>query len=240
MNASSSQMHAVLNSMEKENELKFTTSNYRSGPVIKWLKCICRPDPAYPTGTVSSIYYDTWDWQSLGEKINSDYLKKKIRLRWYSDIKHRQHGPLSFAEAKFKIGYKRKKVRAKTDLSGAWLSNVDLENAKLQEIPQLLESKGVALNQCYFPVYLIRYKRHRFIEPRSGLRICYDSDISVPRVNNIMLPKHNPFAIHTSVFEFKGNSNEIPYPLHPLLQMGFKKTSFSKYGVCHEKLMGIE
>jgi SPX domain protein involved in polyphosphate accumulation len=227
------------NGNHTENEIKFIISNYRSKPVLAWLKAMCRPDPLYPAAIVSSIYFDTWNWRSLGEKINSDYLKSKIRLRWYSDTDLKQHGPVSFAEAKFKIGYKRKKVRVSTPFSGAWLSNIHLENVLLHEIPRLLQSKGVALDRHYYPAFQIRYKRHRFVEPNSGLRICFDSDIAVPRVNCMMLPKHNPFALHTSVFEVKGDSDKIPYPLFPLMRMGFKKASFSKYGVCFEKLVGI-
>jgi hypothetical protein len=69
--------------------------------------------PFFPE-TVSSIYFDTWGWKSLSEKINSDYLKTKIRFRWYSDIAYQLHYAPSFAEAKFRIGTKRKKIRIQT------------------------------------------------------------------------------------------------------------------------------
>ena len=75
-------------------------------------KVVCRRDPEFPAAVVWTIYYDTPALVSLGEKINSDYLKRKIRVRWYSDLEGRVSGP-AFVEAKLRMGTRRSKVRAR-------------------------------------------------------------------------------------------------------------------------------
>jgi hypothetical protein len=48
-----------------------------------WLEHACLPDPLFPEGTVTSIYYDTAALTSYDEKRQGDFLKTKCRLRWY-------------------------------------------------------------------------------------------------------------------------------------------------------------
>jgi len=219
------------------HETKFIINNSKSRQIIEWLQSSCSADPEFPAGMVSSIYYDTRNWRFLAEKNNSDYLKTKVRIRWYSDISNKKDFEKSFIEAKFKIGNRRKKVRSSTPYSGTWLSRCRLDNPQLLEIPFLLGKEGIVLNQSVFPVYQISYKRLRFIEPYTGCRICFDYDISAPRVNNYMLPKSNPFKLQTAVFEIKGSVSDLPFHLYPLTDMGFEKASFSKYKACYEKIM---
>lgn len=220
------------------NELKYLIGNQRSGPVLQWLKCNCRPDPRYPAGLVNSIYFDTRDWQSLGEKINSDYLKTKIRLRWYTEIDGSYANDQSFAEVKYKIGYKRQKKRIQAPFSIDDLAGMDLQNPMLLRIPQLLKSNGIRVHRAHFPVYRIEYKRFRFLEPLHGGRICFDKDIRIPQVNPMALARQYPLALQTAVFEYKGASAEFPYSLFPLIKLGLRKASFSKYGACFQKLTG--
>ncbi len=220
------------------NELKYIIANQRSGSVLQWLKCNCRPDPQYPAGVVNSIYFDTRDWQALGEKINSDYLKTKVRLRWYADINGGHAYERSFAEVKYRIGYKRQKIRIPVPHSGTDLAGMDLHNPLLLRIPQLLKSHGVRFGRTYFPVYHIAYKRFRFREPLHGGRICFDKDIRIPQVNCMAIARQYPLALQTAVFEYKGAFAEFPESLFPLLNLGLRKASFSKYGACFQKLAG--
>ena len=75
-----------------ERELKFTLPAARAHLARRWLERCCRRDPEFPAAVVWTIYYDTPALLSLGEKINSDYLKRKIRVRWYSDLDGRSPG----------------------------------------------------------------------------------------------------------------------------------------------------
>ncbi len=221
------------------HEIKFVVGNERAHVVREWLKQACTYDSEFPCGTVSSIYYDTRNWRFLDEKLNSDYLKSKVRVRWYSDIKNNKHSSFSFAEAKLKTGNRRKKIRVKTSCSGEWLSTVNLENRELLKLPHLLYSEGFRFSESLFPVYQISYKRLRFLEPSTGARICLDYDISAPRVNPVMLPEINPFNLKDAVFEIKGSEVDLPRFLYPLTDLGCRKASFSKYSMCYQNIRRV-
>jgi hypothetical protein len=228
-----------------EHETKFVCNNSIALSIIRWLQCRCQVDPEFPAGIVSSIYYDTRDWQFLREKVNSDYLKSKIRLRWYADIDDGEPGEVSYIEAKYKIGSRRQKIRIRTEFSGKWLCRVSLDNKKLFGIPHLLRSRGVAIADTLYPAFQISYKRYRFIDLVTGARLCLDYDIRVPSVNRQMLGRSNPFRISSAVFELKGPAiptkkpvAQLPDVLHQLTAMGCQKQSFSKYSNCYQKIMG--
>jgi hypothetical protein len=220
-----------------ENEIKYTISNHRSQQVIRWLSNRCQVVQTYHAQTVSSIYYDTLSWKSLNEKVNSDFLKTKVRLRWYSDIDYQRHFEPSFAEAKFRIGIKRKKVRIPTPFSGTSIANAALHDAIILKIPPLLESNNIVLRENYFPAYQISYKRVRYKEPFTDTTVCFDYDIRASRTNTFMLPYSYPFTLQTAVLELKGDVNEMPAPLLPLVQLGCRRESFSKYYACYRKMV---
>lgn len=228
-----------MNTGKRENELKFVIGNQYAHHVLKWLACHCRPDPIHPAGTVSSIYYDTRSLQFLYEKVNSDYLKTKVRLRWYADVENTRQGSVSFIEAKHKIGAKRKKTRLQTPHSGDWLAKIGLADTRLLSIPLRLLSEGVNLQHPLFPTCHIRYKRYRFMEKSTTARVCFDCDIAVPRINRLLTPQHHPCMLQTAVFEIKGDTQKVPEPLRPIMGLGFKKASFSKYSACFEKMTGV-
>lgn len=223
----------------RDNELKFIISNSKSSQVLSWLRKTCKKDTEYPVAMISSIYYDTHQWKYLNEKINSDYLKTKVRLRWYSDLDYRNHSEITFLEAKFKIGSKREKIRLNTSYTGEQIASTNLENPELINIPVALKEQSSVIKYPLLPTFQISYKRERFIDPLSGSRICFDYDISAPRTNIHMIPNTNHFQIETAVFEIKGNNDELPYSLYPLTDMGCVKSSFSKYLACYQKLMRV-
>ncbi|MFC1599335.1 VTC domain-containing protein, partial [Candidatus Omnitrophota bacterium] len=226
-------------SLSGEHEIKFVFSNSRTDVLIQWLESMCQSDPEFPVGVVSSIYYDTAHWVSLREKINSDYVKTKVRVRWYSGLNGGEEATDSYVEAKYKIGCQRKKVRVKIPYSGEWLSSIQLDERKLLEMPFFLRSKGVSLDHTLRPVFQITFKRRRYIEPLTGSRMCIDYAIAVPKVNWNILPRINPFCLNTSVFEIKGRLSNLPESMHPLINLGCREESFSKYAFCYQKIMGI-
>jgi hypothetical protein len=222
-----------------QHETKFVINNSAVHLIIQWLRCRCVGDRQFPAGIVSSIYYDTRDWRFLREKINSDYLKTKVRLRWYADIDSEEPEDESYLEAKYKVGSRREKVRIRTDFSGKWLSRVSLDNKKLLGIPDLLRSKGVMVGAALCPAFKITYKRLRFLEPTTGARLSVDYDIRAADVNRQMLPRANPFVLRSAVFELKGPMRELPDVLGQLTALGCRKQSFSKYSACYARIMRI-
>lgn len=210
-----------------ERELKFAVLDGRVDMARRWLERICRPDPEFPAAVVWTIYYDTPHLASLGEKINSDYLKRKIRVRWYSDLEGRAAGP-AFVEAKLRVGNRRFKARARLPYAADELAGWDLQDARFREFPLLLQEQGLDVRDLWQPVMLIRYRRDRFLEPLSGSRVSLDSDIAGAAVNPrfVSAPDFTPVGL--SVLEVKGASDELPLALRGLLQLGIRKRSFSK------------
>ena len=225
--------------LRAEHEIKYVFNNTFSPMLINWLKLRCLPDPKFPSGMVSSIYYDTKNWQFLGEKINSDYLKTKFRVRWYESLNGHVQGDKSFVEIKCKIGATREKIRFESEFTGKQLAEIDLADPKLLAVQHKAKEKGIKIPFSLYPVFQISYKRFRFIEPKTRCRVCIDSDISTPRVNLQMLHCLKAHSLSNGVVEVKGGLTELPDTLHQLTALGCKKQSFSKYSWCFEKLSGI-
>lgn len=222
-----------------EHETKFVLPNRYADSIISWLQNRCHADPQYPGGIVSSIYYDTYHWRFLREKINSDYLKTKVRLRWYTDMHTGRAGESVFLEVKQKEGLRRKKLRFETSFSGPALSRMPLENAQLLAVRTDLSRQGIVTPEPLWPAFVICYHRRRFIEPVSQMRLSLDYHISVPRINPMFMRAATPVCLRQAVFEIKGNLHKLPQILHPLTSLGCRKEAFSKYSVCYQHITGV-
>ena len=221
----------------RKHETKYVLSNTLAPKIIQWLKSRCSPDPEFPDSIVSSIYYDTPSLRFLMEKINSDFNKTKVRLRWYADLETEKPEAKSYLEAKYKIGSRREKIRCETKITGDWLSSVNMNDQELKNIPRMFISDNRLFPGSICPVFKISYKRIRFVEPTTRVRICVDYDISSPCVNWQILPGVPPFRLQTAVFELKGRSRELPRTLHQLTALGCRKLSYSKYMICYKKII---
>jgi hypothetical protein len=215
-----------------ERELKFTLPADRAHIVRRRLESLCRRDPKFPSAIVWTIYYDTPALTSLGEKINSDYLKRKIRVRWYSDLEGRVSGP-AFVEAKLRVGTRRSKERARLPYPAEELATWNLQDPRLLSFPLLLRDKGILGQESWQPLMLIRYRRDRFIEPTSGSRVSLDTDISAAAANRKFVSAADLSPLATAVFEVKGASDTLPIALRSVLALGLHKRSFSKFLVVY-------
>jgi hypothetical protein len=211
-----------------ERELKFTIPESRAHIARSWLEGTCRPDPKFPSALVWTVYYDTPALDSLGEKINSDYLKRKIRVRWYSDTSGRVTGP-AFVEAKLRVGNRRFKVRERVPTGAEELSHCDLQDAKLRNLPLLLRQHGILDQESWIPLMLLRYRRDRFLEAISRSRISLDTEIAAVAVNRRILSTIDPSPLGIAVLEVKGASDRLPPALQRMLALGFRKRAFSKF-----------
>jgi hypothetical protein len=210
-----------------EREVKFVLPEARGTVALALLRALCRPDPKYPATVVSTIYYDTPGLQLLAEKLDSDYLKLKVRLRWYGNPGPRTGPAVSFLEVKNRVGGLRDKARVGTPLPAGWLDTVSLDDPALVRVLELAAPLGIPLPMPLRPVLMLRYSRSRFVEPVSGTRVSLDLDIAAVR---------GPLgAIHggtlpVAVLEIKGGGDDLPRTLGPLAHLGARRTSFSKYG----------
>jgi hypothetical protein len=197
----------------------------------------CLPDPHFPMATVHSIYYDTLDLQFLSEKIDSTYFKAKVRLRWYGDWNFNPDNGPSFLEAKLKEGGRQRKVRMQMPHTGSELAKMPLGAPALAALPAQLVNHGIGINASSRPVMVVAYRRLRFLDPMTGVRIALDQYIHASRhALSCPGPPGSPF-LPFAVIETKGQLASLPRYLIPLMTMGLRPESFSKYLLCYQSLM---
>ncbi len=225
---------------EGEHETKFALPNRRATVVRSWLNKRCEPDEEYAEGIISSIYFDTRQFDLLAEKLNSFYLKTKVRLRWYSSAQTRAPMPAAFLEVKYKVGSARVKKRIEMDFGSDLLTTKPLEDPWFLRIHRLVEEQGVQLPGMLVPAMQITYRRSRYVDPLSGARLSVDSDIHAPRVNRRMISQSHPGMLGDAVFEFKEKTGILPDWLSQVVALGeCRKCSFSKYSVCFANVQQI-
>ena len=216
------------------HEQKFVLPAHKSDLLIAALGRCCSPDPEFPVGIVSSIYYDTAELHFLYEKVDSDYLKTKVRVRWYSEVGTGTAIGNAFVEAKYRVGSRRRKVRQATDISGDWLKQQPLTRSDLIRIPDQLRRSGVRLRQPLQPLITVSYERHRFVEPVSGVRVALDRRITTDAVNPRLAVAKGHHPLPVAVFEIKGRSRGLPERLRVVTRLGCRRGSFSKLSSCFE------
>ena len=221
-----------------QSELKYTIPQESTHIARSLLSTRLDPDPQYPSAIISSIYYDSYDWKMLGEKRNSDFLKTKVRLRWYSSDDGNQvsHGNATFAEVKYKVGSKRTKTRHQTRFSGQELQDMPLSSFELLGVLHELKRLGCPIREALIPTFVVSYKRQRYVDRATGRRVCIDSDIRVPKYNRSTLTSSFSHSLPKTVIEVKSPQQEFPLFLRPLQALGLRKTAFSKYFECYAEL----
>ena len=218
-----------------EHEIKYLVPASNAGPLIAWTSSVCLRDEKYPPATVHTVYYDTPRLSLLGEKIDSDFLKTKVRVRWYADRRGKP-GEALFAEAKFRIGGQRHKVRHRLPASAAdaatrplddpaWVSWLDSLRADVPQLPAALA-----------PVLGVRYVRHRFTEAAHAARVTIDEGIGLDRLNANRARGRMPGVFPHAVFEYKGRLADPPPALLPVVRFGARRGSSSKYLACYQHL----
>jgi VTC domain len=212
-----------------ERELKFALPEARAGIAGRMLDALCRPDPQFIAAVVSTIYYDTSHLRLLREKLDSDFLKTKVRLRWYGALAGDAGRGCAFLEVKTRLGALRRKARVETPLTAEWLAHAELHDPALERVVERARSLGVELPTRLVPAMLIRYERYRYLEPVSGARVSLDRRLEAPRANPVLLRHSGPVRLGTAVVEVKGGGDELPRALLPLTHLGARRAAFSKY-----------
>jgi hypothetical protein len=214
-----------------EHELKYIVPATVTDAVLAWLPAVCLRDVVHRPAAVHTVYYDTPGLALLGEKMDSDYLKAKVRVRWYADLRGTP-GEAVFAELKARIGNRRVKTRVALPIDGAAAANRPLhDRAWVDWLRPLAESSGY-LPAALAPVLSLRYVRHRFVDSRTSSRITVDEDIAVDRLNPQRLRGRSTGRLAVAVVECKGRRADLPNHLAPLLRFEARRSAFSKYLAC--------
>lgn len=222
-----------------QRELKYVFPNSRARILRDWLDARCRPDPDFAAGQVISIYFDTFDGALRDEKVNSDYLKTKVRLRWYGNWTTGAPGGGVFLEVKQRFGSGRDKFRRALPLPAAAVANMALEDPRFLGINRIVGEAGFRFTDLLRPVLQLAYRRRRYIEAATGSRICLDQDIRLIRAAATRGWAAGNRPIPEGVFEVKGTVTKLPETLHPLIAQGCRLGAFSKYLRCFEQLQPL-
>src|SRR5918996_741170 len=198
--------------LERESciEQKFVFNAAKKDVLLDWLEFHFERDSSFYFGPIVTLYYDTPSLSLYGQVRNGDYLKTKVRLRWYQ--KHfppEQRSVSCYMEIKQKCGTRRYKQRQPQTLEPGCLTGDIFSQPAILEAPYELAELHVFARNVLVPILLVEYERFRFIDPVSGSRISLDSRITCSRANSAYLADA-PLAWATDVLEIKGDLDELP------------------------------
>ena len=206
-------------------ESKYVAPGHHAATILARLAACCRADAEHPMAEVHSVYFDSRELVAMAECDNGDYRKAKVRLRWYVT-----DGVASepFLECKRKQGSQRRKARLPVP---GLRTALGLEHPSWLAVPQRLRGGADLPPQGLLqPTLHLAYRRHRFIEPVTGMRLALDDRIRLVRAH----PRHSRAVSRPTrelVFEVKGEQRELPATLRFLRGLGARRAAFSKYAL---------
>lgn len=215
-----------------ETELKWLFPAITAGAVRTFLSGVCVPERPYADNVVHSIYLDSPDLASYEEKRSSDHRKTKVRLRWYD-----AEGPV-FAEIKRRVGRQRAKVRLELAIPAGQIAELRLGDrrfaALLADLSERLAAQGEAIPAALSPVVRLRYRRLRWQEPASRVRVSLDTEIRAEDLAPWLGGRAAAAPWCGAVVEFKGSTDTMPAALAPLGALGGRRAAISKYAAVLE------
>ena len=220
-------------------ECKYVFSPPQEGFLLSWLDRSLVRDPRFPSGTVSSIYYDTSDLKFYHESRYGYYRRTKARLRWYDEVEKASPDDLitSYLEIKRKRGRLRRKERGAIRVEAYKLADDPFTDVTILGFGRRFQKAAPQPGQIFVPVALIQYQRRRFFDPGTGSRVSLDTRIEGTRRNPAYLPSLvGSTTVSAGVLEIKGHSDVLPDTLRPIVPL-LIGDSFSKYGRCCEQLL---
>jgi hypothetical protein len=225
-------------------EQKFFVPPNRMVLALALVRRTCRFDEDYPKEQINSLYFDTPDLEQHESSLAGEFAKAKIRIRWYGtgpdphasalakvDTAPGDGGIPVWLELKERRGFACTKQRIAVDVPPAALQSQALANGIVPTSVLMTTMAGfgffAAKRLC--PVIAISYWRCRFVEPRTGFRIAFDSDVR----SSVVMPGigrgERGLRLPGAVVEVKGPSAELPACLLELGELGSSWTRFSKY-----------
>ena len=216
-------------------EIKFIGPSRAEPFVAASLEALCAPDGQFPENIVHSIYFDSPDLASYAEKANGDYLKTKLRLRWYAEpgVRAPRSGRdwTAWLEIKARTGSRGVKRRKLLRLPGpSPLDGLDPEalGAVVQE----------HVGSSRRPTCWVSYSRTRLWGPDGATRLAVDRDLRVEWVAR-WIPSHWLGATPpVFVVEVKGDTAAVHPALSTLILRHAQKRALSKYALCLDYARG--
>lgn len=219
-------------------ERKYPLAEARVPLVAAWLNARFRRDPQYPEGAITSCYYDTPRLAAWYESLDGDYAKAKHRVRWYGDPPDPAAG--AWLEVKFREGRRSGKHRARLERPEGDPLGPGLRLPGRAEMAAELIRLGCPPPAELRPTMLIRYRRRRWIDRSSGLRISLDHAVEAaePRAAGGAdgRPAWRPLR-DGAVLELK-SAGPLPISLRGLARLNLHRTAHSKYALAVAEVLG--
>jgi hypothetical protein len=215
-------------------ERKFPVEPRFAHVLTAWLSHAFAAPRDFPAGRVTSCYFDTDDWECYFESLDGDYLKSKVRLRWYDALP--QSGPVNcYLEAKQKEGVATWKRRRAVTVDAELLRTGRVADALPHaEMQSLLAGMGIVDGRRLRPAVTVTYRRSRFVDPHGGFQIALDGEIEAWSAS---VPAGERTARFPSpVLEIKGRSLELPERYTHIRRWVTVWSSHSKYAMAVESL----
>jgi hypothetical protein len=218
-------------------EQKFTFRWTDKDVLWDWLEFHTLRDPSFYRGPIISLYYDTPSLDFYGEARNGDYLKTKVRLRWYQTVFTSADQTIDcFFEIKRKRGALRHKQRQALALSAGCLSGDVFSSAQIANLPREMGGFSCFNRGILVPMLVVEYQRCRYVDAQTGARIALDFAIGCRRANDAYVYGSVPIESALGVLEVKSKGAELPEFLRPMRRY-LNRQSFSKYALCCQRLL---
>ena len=214
-------------------ERKFYLPPGRVGLAYAVLRQVCRNDPGYPKGRVTSLYFDTTDLDSYSASASGDWERHKVRLRWYGEV---DEGPAAtvFLELKTRRGVSTTKRRKTFSVAAESLLPDRLSEGVIDRrtLVDTLAEMGHHARVPLRPIVAVSYRRRRLIEMLAGVRVSIDSEITSTLVAKEIGAGAFDVRLPGGVVEVKGPDIELPASLRRISLLDTGWSRFSKYCQC--------
>jgi len=215
-------------------ERKYYLAPMETGLALGPLRHVCLPAREYPSEQVNSLYFDTVDLDQHERSSSGDYLKDKVRIRWYGEDGHLAGMQNVFLELKRRRGFAGTKQRVRFQVPAENLGPSALARGILP-VPVLMErlaKLGYFPSGLLLPVARISYWRYRFEDILTEQRVALDCRIR----STMVMPEpgngEHGLELPGAVLEIKGRSMELPPALRGARLLHTDWTRFSKYSAC--------
>ena len=224
-------------------ERKFYIAPHKVETAYGLLRVLCRPDLVYPAEQINSLYFDTDSFDQYERSLAGDFVKNKVRLRWYgTDAELNMMQPV-FVELKSRKGFAGTKQRLEM--------RVPVEKLLPAYIHEGIISKTLLCNtlawfghfplEPLYPIIKISYWRYRFREVLTGISVALDCHVRSTMIAANAGNGERELELPGTILEIKGRSMEIPSSLKQFKLLGIDWGRFSKYSACidsHSERLG--
>jgi SPX domain protein involved in polyphosphate accumulation len=212
-------------------EIKFKVFDVDASDFYRWLQVRSPFRKAYPSRHISSIYFDTVNYDFAASNMSGESSRIKLRARWYPEkiensLLERDNN------TKYRIELKRKinNLSDKTILDAFYLNEKDQET----KLSSLRHRTTLAFNpsstNIINPVIKINYSRDYFQAHKSeSLRLTVDKNITYQTITGL---NKNLLSISYFIVEIKFDPNIRNKVEKILSDFPFRMVRNSKYLAC--------